>query len=89
MKIWMRYLLGTGLGVLVGVLVPLSGGDTYIILQELSEIVFRIGRFLFFPMVFFAAIVAMDELRDDRTAVKTLITTAITLAAALVLAVIV
>ncbi|HKK47621.1 MAG TPA: cation:dicarboxylase symporter family transporter [Alkalispirochaeta sp.] len=89
MKIWMRYLLGTGTGVLVGVAVPLSGGDTYILLQELSAIVFRVGRFLLFPMVFFAAIVAMDELRDDRTAVKTLITTAVALGVALFFAVII
>ncbi|MEX2444917.1 MAG: cation:dicarboxylase symporter family transporter [Alkalispirochaeta sp.] len=89
MKIWMRYLLGTALGVIVGVMVPLSGGDTYVFLQELSGILIRVGRFLFFPMVFFAAIVAMDELRDDQTAVKTLVTGALALASALVLAVVV
>ncbi|MFW5694692.1 MAG: cation:dicarboxylate symporter family transporter [Alkalispirochaeta sp.] len=89
MKIWMRYLLGTSAGIVVGVLIPLSGGDTYILLRDLSEILFRTGRFFFFPMVFFAAIVATDELRDDRTAIRTMITAGIVLVAALALAVVV
>ncbi|MFO8043376.1 MAG: cation:dicarboxylase symporter family transporter [Alkalispirochaeta sp.] len=87
MKIWMRYLLGAALGILLGVLVPLSGGDTYMVLQELSAILIRVGRFLFFPMVFFAAIVAMDELRDDQSGVKTLLTAGGLLAASLIFAV--
>lgn len=80
MKIWMRYLAGTILGVILGVVLPLSGGDTYTLLRELTTLVVRVGRFFLFPMVFFAAIVAVDELREDQALVSTsVLTTAVTI----------
>jgi aerobic C4-dicarboxylate transport protein len=71
MKIWVRYLAGTIVGIGLGTLLPLSGGDTYLVLQDLAGLVLRVGRFFLFPMVFFAAIVATDELRDDDRLLRT------------------
>ncbi len=66
MKLWFRYLVGTAVGVVAGVLIPLAGGDTLSVLVELTDILVRVGRLLLFPMAFFAVIIAVDELRDDR-----------------------
>ena len=86
MKMWMRYLAGTVIGVVLGSFLPLSGGDTYSLLQDLSLLVIRVGRFMLFPMVFFAAVVATDELREDRAVLRTLVTAAVGLALVLVVA---
>ena len=88
MKIWMRYLLGTAVGIAIGVLLPLAGGDSVAILQGLSSLVVRLGRLFLFPLVFFAAIVAMDELREDRRVLRTLGTTAVITVVAVLFAVI-
>ncbi len=66
MKIWLRYALGVGIGILVGIWLPISGGDTGGILTQLTDIVIRIARFLLFPMVFLSSVIAADELNDDR-----------------------
>jgi aerobic C4-dicarboxylate transport protein len=71
MKIWVRYLAGTIVGIGLGALLPLSGGDTYLVLQDLGALVVRVGRFFLFPMVFFSAVVATDELRDDDKLLRT------------------
>ncbi|MDA3949987.1 MAG: cation:dicarboxylase symporter family transporter [Spirochaeta sp.] len=86
MKLWMRYIAGTVAGIALGVLVPASGGDTLIVLGHLTDILIRLGRFLLFPMAFFAMIIAVDELRDDRRTFavlwKSLVVTAVTVAGA-------
>ncbi len=89
MKLWFRYLLGTAVGVAAGILVPLAGGDTLQILEEISGFVFRIGRFLLFPLAFFSIIIAVDELRDDRRVASVAIKTGLASVATVVAAVIV
>lgn len=70
MKIWLRYTVGIIVGIVAGALLPLAGGDTQTILMAASEIIVRIARLMLFPMIFFAAIIAVDELRDDRSVLK-------------------
>ena len=90
MKLWMRYLVGMVAGVVFGALVAVSGGDTLVVLKHLTEILIRLGRFLLFPMAFFAMIIAVDELRDDRrtfaVAWKSLVVTVVTVAGAVAVA---
>ncbi|SIQ33765.1 Na+/H+-dicarboxylate symporter [Alkalispirochaeta americana] len=62
MNISFRYALGASAGVLLGMVLPLAGGDTAALLTELSQLVILAGRFLLFPLVFFAMIAAVDEL---------------------------
>ncbi|MFP4151489.1 MAG: cation:dicarboxylate symporter family transporter [Alkalispirochaeta sp.] len=66
MRLWIRYLAGTIIGVVLGVFLPAGAGDSLVVLQNLSDLVIRLGRFLLFPIAFFSAIIAVDELRDDR-----------------------
>lgn len=66
MKILLQYVVGAGIGIAFGFLLPLSGGDTLVIVQQLTDLVVRVGRILLFPMAFFSVIIAVDELRDDR-----------------------
>lgn len=86
MKIWVRYLAGTIVGIGLGTLLPLSGGDTYLILQDVAGLVVRVGRFFLFPMVFFSAIVATDELRDDSALLRTGLSVVAALASVLLVA---
>lgn len=66
MKIWLRYGIGIVLGTIIGFWLPTTGGDTTAFLIEFSELVLRVARFFLFPLVFFAAIIAVDELNEDR-----------------------
>lgn len=66
MKIWLRYGIGVVLGIMLGLWLPATGGDTVAFLQDLTELFIRVARIFLFPMVFFAAIVATDELNEDR-----------------------
>ena len=70
MRIWMRLLAGSGLGIIVGMLVPVAGGDTVRLFEQLSDIVLRIGRYAITPLMFFGLIVGIDELRSDGSVFK-------------------
>ncbi|WP_018525691.1 cation:dicarboxylate symporter family transporter [Alkalispirochaeta alkalica] len=71
MNISFRYTLGAAAGVVLGMVLPLAGGDTAALLGELSQLVVLAGRFLLFPLVFFAMIAAVDELHTRDTLGKT------------------
>jgi aerobic C4-dicarboxylate transport protein len=89
MKLWFRYLVGTAIGVVAGILIPLAGGDTLSVLEELTDILVRAGRLLLFPMAFFAVIIAVDELRDDRRVWAVTLKTAVLALGAVLVAVVV
>lgn len=89
MKHTLFYLAGTLIGIALGVFLPLVGGDSLEVLQQLTEIVIRVGRFLLFPMAFFAVIIAIDELRDERRLKPVLLRTAIGVVATVVFAAII
>lgn len=71
MKIWFRYLLGASLGVALGFFLPLAAGDTAAVLRDFTGLVLSLGRILLFPLLFFAVIIATDELHSDRKLFKT------------------
>ncbi len=82
MRIWVRYLLGTIIGVTLGFFLPLAAGDTAAILIDISALIVSVGRVLLFPLLFFAMIIATDELHSDgallRTGVRTVFWTVVT-----------
>lgn len=92
MRIWFRYLLGALAGVLLGFMLPLAAGDTASLMNELTAVTIALGRVLLFPLLFFAIIIATDELHSDgmllRTGIKTLFWTVFTTVAATALGVI-
>lgn len=65
MSIWFRYLLGTIAGVILGVVLPLAAGDTAMIMREITIVVVSAGRLLLFPLLFFAMVIAADELHSE------------------------
>lgn len=66
MKIWMRLLAGSIIGVLLGAYLPESGGDTAELFSEISAYVVRIARYFLFPLVFFGLITGTTELMRER-----------------------
>lgn len=66
MKLWIRLLAGAGIGVFLGVVLPLSGGDTVATLAVISRIVVNIGRYALFPLVFFGLASGIRELNGER-----------------------
>lgn len=89
MKLWLRLSLGTLAGILLGLLIPLSGGDSMDVFTDLAHLVINIGRYIVFPLVFFSAALGIYELWIENKLGKTtlhfvLIVPAITLAVVLV-----
>lgn len=66
MKIWIRLLAGSIIGVLLGAYLPESGGDTARFFAGLAEYVISIARYFVFPLVFFGLIIGTAELMRDR-----------------------
>ena len=64
MKIWIRLLVGAVIGVVLGILLPESGGDTSQLFRNVSDFVIHVGRYLLFPLVFFGVAIATHELRE-------------------------
>jgi Na+/H+-dicarboxylate symporter len=62
MKLWLKYLLATVLGILLGFILPLNGGDTEVFFATVYTYVLHVGRYLVFPLVFFGLTIGTYEL---------------------------
>ncbi len=67
MKIWIKLLVGTILGVIAGFFIPDSVGG---IMQSISGFVTGVGRYVIFPLVFFSLGIGTSELRQERRIVR-------------------
>ncbi len=65
MKLWIRILVGAAIGLALGLLLPVSGGDTVVIMRVIGDLVINVGRYVVFPLIFFGVIIGMHELRED------------------------
>ena len=70
MKIWMRLLAGSVIGVLLGMYLPEAGGDTREFFRIASEITLSVGRYAIFPLVLFSLAAGTYELRSERKLVR-------------------
>ncbi|HUX20815.1 MAG TPA: cation:dicarboxylase symporter family transporter [Spirochaetia bacterium] len=66
MRIWIKLLLGSIIGVALGLFLPLKEGATAQTFSVISDIVLNIGRWVLFPLVFFSVAAATHELRQDK-----------------------
>ncbi|MBN2049372.1 MAG: dicarboxylate/amino acid:cation symporter [Spirochaetales bacterium] len=66
MKIWIKLFIGSVLGVGLGLLIDPNDPVVVEVLQNSSDIVIRIGRYIFFPLMFFSLAMAMYELRQAK-----------------------
>jgi Na+/H+-dicarboxylate symporter len=65
MKIWLKLLIGSLLGVALGFLLPQDGGTVLGALAWLEGLAIRIGRYTVGPIMVFSLTIAVYELRQD------------------------
>ncbi|MFP3042370.1 dicarboxylate/amino acid:cation symporter [Treponema primitia] len=65
MKVWLKLLIGSLLGVLLGYLLPNDNQRILSILSWLERIAIRIGRYGTVPILIFSLTIAIYELRQD------------------------
>jgi Na+/H+-dicarboxylate symporter len=65
MKVWLKLLIGSLLGVLLGFLLPSDNQSVLQALGWLEEMAIRIGRYGAVPILVFSLAIAIYELRQD------------------------
>jgi Na+/H+-dicarboxylate symporter len=73
MKIWIKYLLGVTLGILMAIIIPFTSVTASNLLQFFTELSLRAGRYFLLPLLFFSMTVAVCEVRDSGKLMKTVI----------------
>lgn len=71
MKIWIKYLIGIALGLLLAMILPATSIKAGEILSFLTELFIRIGRYIIVPLVFATGVVAVNKLRTSKMIGKT------------------
>jgi len=65
MKVWLKFLIGAVLGVVLGFLLPADNQAVSGAVAWLGELAIRIGRYALIPMLVFSLTIAVYELRED------------------------
>ncbi|MBN2351941.1 MAG: dicarboxylate/amino acid:cation symporter [Spirochaetales bacterium] len=65
MKIWIKYLIGIGLGAAVSLFIP-EGDAGLKTMGDIAVILVQIGKYAVFPLVFFSFIISTFELRVEK-----------------------
>jgi Na+/H+-dicarboxylate symporter len=65
MKVWVKLLLGSALGILIGVFLPADNQAVLSALSWLETLAIRVGRYALVPVLFFSLTIAVYELRQD------------------------
>lgn len=71
MKVWLKYLIGTLLGVIAAFILPLNIPSVDSAVSTLCEIAVRFGRYALIPLIFFGTAMAMFNLRYKKHIMKT------------------
>ncbi|MDR2470598.1 MAG: cation:dicarboxylase symporter family transporter [Treponema sp.] len=66
MKIWVKLLIGSALGMALGFLLPGENGSVLSAMSWLEQLALHIGRYAAVPTLFFSLIIAIYELRQDQ-----------------------
>jgi aerobic C4-dicarboxylate transport protein len=70
MKIWIKLVIGTVAGILLGMFLPQTAKNTELF-SYLMELIINVGRYIVMPMVFFSVAIGTYELKQDGTLLKT------------------
>jgi aerobic C4-dicarboxylate transport protein len=65
MKIWLKILVGSLLGILLGLFLP-AGPKSMEVFSYISRLFIQIGRYVLFPLAFFSLAVGTFELKRER-----------------------
>lgn len=76
MKVWIKYLLGTVLGIIAAFILPLNIPAVDSAVATLSEIAIRFGRYALIPLIFFGTAMSMFNLRSKKHIFRTSLWTA-------------
>ena len=66
MKICIKLLIGSALGIVLGFLLPEENQNVFLVMSWLEQLALNIGRYASVPMLFFSLVIAFYELRQDR-----------------------
>ena len=66
MKLWLKLLIGSILGICIGFIIPSDNQALLDNMAWLSELFIRIGRYVLVPMLVFSLTIAVYELRQDK-----------------------
>ncbi len=65
MKVWLKLLIGSILGVILGFVLPEENQSVTAALEWLNRFAIQIGRYVLVPVLLFALVIAVYELRQD------------------------
>ena len=75
MKVWIKYIIGIALGLIVALILPVDNAVMAGILSFLNDLVIHIGRYVVVPLIFCTTIVSFNKLRSSKLILKTSIWT--------------
>jgi aerobic C4-dicarboxylate transport protein len=67
MKIWIKLLLGSLIGLALGLFLPAAAQG---VLDSVADVLLGVGRYAIFPLVFFSVGVGVSELRQEKRLVR-------------------
>jgi Na+/H+-dicarboxylate symporter len=65
MKVWLKFIIGSVLGVILGFLLPQENQTIMAAMEWLNRFAIQIGRYVVVPILLFALVIAIYELRQD------------------------
>lgn len=71
MKIWLKFLIGTILGITLAFVFPFDSEKSITAISFLTEFSIRFGRYMLIPLLFFSVTYAVFELRESHELLKT------------------
>ena len=66
MKLWIKYLIGITLGVLAALIIPMDSRTASDVLNFLTELAIRFGRYTLLPTLFFGIAISVYKLRLNK-----------------------
>ena len=73
MKIWQKFLIGSILGAVAAFTVDMNNPAVLRLFENSSEIVIRVGRYIFFPLMFFSLAIGIHELKQIKKTIRVLL----------------
>ena len=70
MKLWLKYLIGVGLGIFLAVIFPENSVRGLALLDVINNLVIHIGRYMLLPVLFFSISTACFNLREEKQILK-------------------